>query len=68
MDRLYCYAVLLQPTEEGRKSGERAELIIPPSDWVVAKSEEEVMLIATRKIPENVMQFADRLEVAVRPF
>ena len=68
MERLYCYAVIKHPTEEDRKKGERSEVIVPVSDWFLAKSEDAVMMMAAKAIPEEHMVDADRVEVAVCPF
>ena len=68
MERLFQYAVILQPTEEGRdERGERAKIIVP-LDTVLAKDENEVRIVASRKIPEEYLGNLDRVEVAVRPF
>lgn len=67
-ERLWQYAVLKHPTAEDRESGERTEILVPPSDYIVASNVEEVTLIACHKIPPEELAHADRLEVAVRPF
>ena len=69
MENLYQYAVLKRPTEEERKVGAKTEIILPPSKWILAKSEEEVVLRAAQQIPTvRVDECADQLEVVVRPF
>ncbi len=65
---LYQYAVLLHPTQSDQKKGVRAEVIVPPSDFMLARNDQEVVMKATREIPSEIMEHADRLEVAVRPF
>jgi len=67
-ERLYRFAVIKHPTKEEREKGVRSEVVLPPSDYLLAKNEAEVMMIATRQIPEAWMKNADRLEVAVSPF
>lgn len=67
-ERLFSYAVILHPTEDERKEGKRARLVVSPTKYALYKSDQEVLLHATRQIPEDLMQYADRLEVAVRPF
>ena len=67
-ERLYQYAVLLQPTAEEARRGERTKIVIPPSDWLVAASEQEVQLKAAMAIPQEYKHCVDRLVVAVRPF
>ncbi len=66
--RLYQFAVLKHPTEEDRKKGDPSKVIVPPGEWELAKSEDEVIMKATRAIPGKHMKDADRLEVAVHPF
>ncbi len=66
-EELYLYCVIKQPTEDGRKRGERAELITEPKH-MLARNEQEVVMHATRELGDDVMESADRLEVAVRPF
>ena len=68
MEKLFQYAVIVHPTEDGRKAGERSVLLVPPGDWILARNEQEVVMVATRKIPEEHMAHADRIEVAVAPF
>ena len=66
-EELYLYAVLKQPTDEEKKKGVRAELVHGPGH-MVARNEQEVILSVSRALSEDVLKFADRLEVAVRPF
>ena len=68
MAGLYQFAVLLHPTKEGKEQGEKTKVVVPPSDWMLAESEQEVVLMAGRALPEEEMVNASRLEVAVRPF
>jgi hypothetical protein len=67
-ERLYQYAVIKHPTKEKRDEGARSEIIIKPSEFMLARTEDEVMIAATRRIPEDQLEDADRLEVAIRPF
>ena len=67
-ERLFRYAVLKNPTKEEREKGARTEIVIGLSEWFLAKTEQEVVMRATREIPEEEMKNADRLEVAVQPF
>jgi hypothetical protein len=66
--QLYQYAVLLHPTRDAKESGALSKVILPPSKWMLAESEAEVVMKAGREIPEDYISEADRLEVAVRPF
>ena len=69
LKKLFQYAVLLNPTRKEEEDGTKdVEIVIPPSGWILASSEQEVVMVATRKITGDMMKYADRLEVAVRPF
>jgi len=67
-ERLFQYAVLLNPTPEERKAGKKTVVVLPPSEFFLAVSESEVAMKAAKEIPASMMDRADRLEVAVRPF
>lgn len=67
-ERLFRYAVLLQPTSEERKAGKKADIVVPPTKFFLAANENEVVMLASREVPQEYMDKADRLEVAVRPF
>ena len=69
MKSLYQYAVLLNPTKKECDEGTGdSVVVVPPSEWFLASGEQEVVMVATRSIPADMMKHADRLEVAVRPF
>ena len=68
MKRLFQYAILYRPTDAERKTGRDTEIVIEPTGFFLAASEEEVCMIAARRLPDDMMDKADRLEVAVRPF
>jgi len=67
-ERLYTYSVVKHPMEEDKKKGARSQLIVAPVPYFLARSEDEVMMLATKSIPVEHMAEADRIEVAVRPF
>lgn len=67
-ERLYQFAVIKHPTSEERKQGKRSEIIVRPSGFLLAHTEQEVVMRATKSIPDEHMDHANRLEVAVRPF
>ena len=67
-ERLFSFAVIKHPTEEEEKKGERATIVVAPSVYVLARTEQEVVMLATVAIPEEELKHADRLEVAVSPF
>ena len=64
MDRLYEYAVILQPKPD---TDEKSEIVVPVTT-VLAPSEGQVNLIAARKIPDDLTDRLDRIQVVVRPF
>jgi hypothetical protein len=75
--KLYEYAVLFHPklsaskVMEGLGAGEieakKSELLVPPK-CVVAESEEEVRILASRDVPEKYTKKIDQLEIVVRTF
>lgn len=67
MEHLYQFCVYKHPTESERKAGKRTKLLVPPSEWFIG-TEQEATMRAMKAIPEEELQFADRLECAVRPF
>lgn len=67
-EQLYQYAVIKHPTDEERKQGQRSKIVVEPSSFCLARNQTEVMMKATREIPQEDMKDADRLEVAIRPF
>ena len=68
VDNLYQFCVILDPTEKARRDDARSELVVPPSDWIMARNEQAVVMKATQAIPKEHMENADRLRVIVRPF
>ena len=64
--QLFQYAVLKHPRQIDTGLG--SEVVLPPSDWVLAANKQEVESIAHRAIPEEEMPYFDQLEVVVRPF
>lgn len=67
-EELYQYCVIRQPSNEEHKKGVRAKLVVPVSEPFLARSPDEVKMIATQEIPKEYMADADQLEVVVRPF
>ena len=68
MDRLFQYCVILNPTDKEQEAGVRSKIVVPVSEWFLAKSLDEARIVANRAIPDEFMVNADRLEVAVRSF
>lgn len=69
--KLFEFAILYHPmqTKEDADKGVRpnSEIVVDVTR-VLAKDVNEVTLLAARKIPENLLDKLDRVEVAVRPF
>lgn len=68
--RLYEYAVLYHPEPEevgGKVVEKRSELIVDLTT-VLATSEQEVLIQASRVIPEQYLDKLKGVEIAVRPF
>lgn len=66
MGTLFEYAVLFHPKKKDGDS-QLAEILIPPV-LVVARSETEVTIRASRAIPDSHLDKLDQVEVRVRPF
>lgn len=66
--QLYQYAVI--KNEKLNKDGEivdEASLVVPITE-LLARDEDQAMLLAARQIPEDELTNIDRLVVALRPF
>jgi len=69
--KLFEYAVLHHPvaTKDEKERGEKpkSELIVEVTQ-VLAFSDKEALMLATRAIPEEFADKLDQVEIAVRPF
>ena len=69
--KLFEYAVLYHPavTKEDKDAGvePKSELIVPVQT-VLARSDKEALMHATREIPGEFEDKLDRVEIALRPF
>ncbi len=66
-EQLYQWVVYLHPTKEERDAGERTQVVAGPSSWELG-TEKEMSMRAIRALRPDMLDNADRLEVAVRPF
>lgn len=69
--KLFEYAILYHPTQtkEQRDKGETAKsILLKDVTRVLARAENEVLMVAARDIPETYLDKLDRVEIAVRPF
>ena len=65
--KLFQYAVMLHPTEEGKKTGDTSKIIVEVKT-VLAVDQNGAVILAGRDIPSEFLDKLDRVEVAVRPF
>jgi len=69
--RLFEYAVLFHPraTKDQVERGDLPESqLIVDITQVLARSDKEALMVATRAIPEEYADKLDRVEIALRPF
>jgi hypothetical protein len=64
---LYEMAILLHPTEKEAKEGASTVILVQPQ-YFLAQNQGEATILASRKIPDALLNDLDRVEVAVRPF
>ena len=65
--KLFQYAVIFVPTDSEKKNGQKAEIIVKPTDCLAA-DEASAALLAGRAIPDHYLDRLDQIQVAVRPF
>lgn len=65
--RVFQFCIIKRATGEERKAGKKDELVVN-TESVLADSEQQVVLLAGRRIPEDQLEFLDQMEIAVRPF
>ena len=66
--KLFEYALILHPTTEQKKKGERSKLLNGGIQHVLAPDESGAAMLAGRAIPEEQIGTLDRIEVCIRPF
>lgn len=66
--KLFQYAVLWNPTQDQEKDGQKTKIIVPPSEWIMAKDEKAVGFLATKKVPDEFNEQADQIQIIIRPF
>jgi hypothetical protein len=69
MAKLYEYAVIYQPpkAKDGEKQAEKATLIVDVKR-ILAESDQEVSILASRSIPEDYIDKLENVQIVVRPF
>jgi hypothetical protein len=65
--KIFQFAILRHPTEDGKKAGKKSEILVPITD-ILANDLAQAQIHAARAIPKNALEDLDRVEVAVRPF
>lgn len=65
--KLFEYAAILHPTKKDREDGAPSKIILAPT-FCLAHDLDAARVIASRALPEEVLEKLDRVEVAVRPF
>jgi hypothetical protein len=64
---LFEYAIILKPTKDEANAGAGDKIVAKP-DYLCAKDQTTATILASRKIPDDLLSILDRVEVAVRPF
>lgn len=68
MAQIFEYAVVFQPkNEDETKEREKPKLVVDVTR-VLASSQQEVTILASRSIPADYLDRLDEVEIAVRPF
>ena len=65
--KLYQFVVFFVPTEKEAKDGVKAEVLVDMTN-VLAQTEQEVLIKASRAIPENYLDKLSQVNIIVRPF
>jgi hypothetical protein len=66
--RIFEYAVIYHPRKKSKdEEVKRSEMIVEVTR-VIATSDQEVVILASRKIPDTYLDKLDEIEIAVRPF
>lgn len=65
--KAYQFLLILNPTDEERKSGKEAE-IIKDVTTILAPDDKAAAMLAGRAIPNEHLDKIARIEVALRPF
>ena len=65
--KLFQYAIFFVPTEKEVKDGIKATMI-KEITTVLAKNDQEVLIIASRQISDVYMDKLNQVQIVVRPF
>ena len=70
MSKLFEYAVVYHPKPkkvDGVEHREKSQLLVPMTS-VLADSDKEVAIVASRQIPEEYLDKLAQVEILIRPF
>ena len=65
--KLFEYAVVHHPTDDEGKPNGKSKIVVD-LQRVLAASEQEAVITAARKIPEEYLNALEDVEIIVRPF
>lgn len=65
--KLFEYAVLYHPKSKRDDLPQRSEIVVVPTH-VLAKSEQEAVINASRAIPSEHLDHLEDVEIIIRPF
>lgn len=65
--QLFEYSIFWVPTEQQKKDGNRAAILVPTTTILTA-NKEAAQTIASRSIPDAYIDQLDQVTVCVRPF
>lgn len=65
--KLFQYAIFWLPSEQQAKDGRKPEVLQEVTS-ALAKDEQSVNILASRKIPDQYLDQLDQITIAVRPF
>jgi hypothetical protein len=65
--KLFQYVIFFEPTEKEEEEGKKT-LLVKDVTNVLATEEKNVVMIASRAIPEEYLNKLDQINIIVRPF
>jgi len=65
--QLFEYAIFWAPTEQQKKDGKKAEILVGTTT-VLTANKEAAQTIASRAIPDSYVDQLDQVTICVRPF
>jgi hypothetical protein len=65
--QLFEYSIFWVPTEQQKKDGKKAEILVPTTT-ILSANRDAAQTIASRAIPEAYIDQLDQVTIVVRPF